>query len=109
VTQDPADRDSFQLRIEAKGLVWSFATDKEPRHANFAFVTTTFDKKGKVLKEVAKVAKVDAPATEPPRGRIELPVTISIKVDHNPKAVRVRFVVRITQTGREGAADATLQ
>jgi VWFA-related protein len=109
VTQDPTDRDSFQLHIEPKGLAWTFATDTEPRHANFIFVTTTFDKKGKLLKEVAKAIKVDAPMTVPPRGRIDRPVNIMVKVDHDPKAVRVRFVVRITQTGREGSADVTLQ
>lgn len=109
LTQDPNDRDSMSLRVEAKGLVWSYATDTEPRHANFVIMTTTFDKKGKVLKEIAKVAKVDAPGTVPPRGRIEMPITVPIKLDHDPKAVRVRFVVRIVQTGREGTADATLQ
>lgn len=109
LTQDPADKDTFRLRIEAKGLVWTFATDTEPRHANFVIVTSTFDKNGKMLKETAKVAKVDAPADVPPRGRIELPITVPVKLDHNPKAVRVRFVVRIVQTGREGTADATLQ
>src|SRR6185437_6682575 len=107
--QDPNDKDSFKLRIEAKGLVWTFATDNEPRHANFVVMTTTFDKKDKVVKEEAKVAKVNAPATVSPRGRIELPVTMPIKLEHNPKAVRVRVVVRIVQTGREGTADATLQ
>jgi VWFA-related protein len=107
--QDPNDKDSFKLRIEAKGLVWTFATDNEPRHANFVVMTTTFDKKDKVVKEEAKVAKVDAPATVSPRGRIELPVTVPIKLDHNPKAVRLRVVVRIVQTGREGTADASLQ
>ncbi|HEV2620290.1 MAG TPA: VWA domain-containing protein, partial [Acidobacteriaceae bacterium] len=74
VTQDPADHDSFMLHIEAKGLVWTYATDTEPRHANFVFIATTFDKKGKVLKEVGKVAKIDAPADAPARGRIEHPV-----------------------------------
>lgn len=106
---DPNDHDSFKLRIEAKGLVWTFATDTEPRHANFVIMTTTFDKKGKVVKESAKVAKVDAPATVPPRGRIELPIVVPVKLDHDSKAVRMRVVVRIVQTGREGTADATLQ
>ena len=109
LTQDPTDRDSFKFGIEAKGLVWTYGTDTEPRHANFVLVMTTFDKKGKVVKEVAKVAKIDAPATVPPRGRIELPIVVPIKLNHDPKAVRVRFVVRIAQTGREGSADATLQ
>ena len=109
LTQDPTDHDSFKLRIEAKGLVWTYATDTEPRHANFVIVMTTFDKKGKVVKEIAKVAKIDAPADVPPRGRIEVPIVVPVKLDHDSKAVRVRFVVRIVQTGREGTADATLQ
>jgi VWFA-related protein len=109
LTQDSHDHDAFKLRIEAKGLVWTFATDNEPRHANFVVMTTTFDKKGKVLKESAKVAKVDAPASVPPKGRIELPIEIPVKLDHDSKAVRLRVVVRIVQTGREGTADATLQ
>ena len=109
LTQDPNDRDSFKLRVEPNGLVWTFATETEPRHADFVFMTMTFDKKGNVLKEVAKAASMNAPTTVPPRGRIGLPVTIPIKVDHDPKAVRVRFVVRINQTGREGTADAKLQ
>jgi VWFA-related protein len=109
LTQDPNDHDSFKLLIESKGLVWTYATDTEPRHANFVVMTTTFDKKGKVLKEVAKVAKMDAPATVPPRGRIEIPILVPLKLDHDPKAVRVRVVVRVVQTGHEGTADATLQ
>lgn len=108
LTPDPNDRDSFKLRIEAKGLVWTFATDTEPRHANFVIMTTTFDKKGKILKEAAKVAKVDAPPTVPPTGRIELPIAVPLKIDHDAKAVRLRVVVRIVQTGREGTADAAL-
>jgi VWFA-related protein len=109
LTQDPVNKDSFRLRIEAKGLVWSFATDTEPRHADFVIATTTFDKKGKVLKQTAKIAKINAPTTVAPRGRIELPIAVPIDLPHDAKAVRVRFVVRIVQTGREGSADATLQ
>jgi VWFA-related protein len=108
VTRDPKDPDTFLVHIDAKGLVWTFATDTEPRHANFVIVATTFDKKDKVLKEDAKVAKVPAPAGVPPTGRIEVPITAPFKVEHNAKAVRVRFVVRISQTGRQGTADVTL-
>jgi VWFA-related protein len=108
VTRDTKVPDTFLVRIDSKGLVWSFATDTEPRHADFVIVTTTFDKKDKVIKEVARVAKTDAPATFPPRGRIELAVAVPVKVEHDPKAVRVRFVVRIVPTGREGTADASL-
>jgi VWFA-related protein len=106
---DPNDHYAFKLKIEAKGLVWTFATDTEPRHATFVLVTTMFDKKGKVVEEVAKEVRSDAPATVPPHGRIELPVVVPINLKHDSKAVRVRFVVRIVQTGREGTADATLE
>jgi VWFA-related protein len=109
LTPDPTDHDAFKLHVDAKGLVWTIATDTEPRHANFVVVTTTFDKKGKVLKEVAKVIGMRAPATAPPRGRLELPIDVPLKLDHDPKAVRLRVVVRIVQTGREGTADAKLQ
>jgi len=109
VTRDPKDPDTFLVHIDAKGLVWTFATDTEPRHANFVIMATTFDKKDKVLKKEAKVAQVPAPASVPPRGRIEIPITAPFKVEPNAKAVRVRFVVRISQTGREGTADVTLQ
>jgi VWFA-related protein len=108
VTRDPKDPDTFLVRIDSKGLVWTFATDTEPRHADFVIVATTFDKKEKVIKEFAKVAKINAAADVPPRGRIEIPVTVPVKLEHDAKAVRVRFVVRISQTGREGTADATL-
>lgn len=108
LSRDPKDADTFLVRIDARGLVWTFATDTEGRHADFVVVATTFDKKDKVLKEFAKIVKVPAPATAPPRGRIEIPVAVPIKLDHNDKAVRVRFVVRISQTGREGTADTTL-
>jgi hypothetical protein len=70
---------------------------------------TTFDKKGKVVKEVAKVAKVPAPASVPPKGRIELPIAIPVKIERSDKTVRVRFLVRISATGREGTADVALQ
>jgi VWFA-related protein len=109
VTQDPADHDSFQVSVESKGLVWTFATDTEPRHANLVIMTTTFDKKNKVLKQFATMDQITAPASVPPRGRIDRPATVPVKLTHDAKAVRVRFVVRVVQTGREGTADATLQ
>ncbi len=109
VTRDTKDPDTFNVRIDNKGLVWTFATDTEPRHADFVIVSSTFDKKDKVIKETARIAKINAPADAPPRGRIELPITIPVKLEHNSKAVRVRFVVRISATGREGTADASLQ
>jgi len=108
-TQDPKDPATFLVHIDAKALFWTFATDTEPRHTDFVLAWTTFDKKGKVVKEVAKVAKVPAPASVPPKGRIELPIAIPVKIERSDKTVRVRFLVRISATGREGTADVALQ
>jgi hypothetical protein len=109
LSQDPNDHDAFKLRIDAKGLFWTFATDTEPRHASFVLMTTTFDKKGNILQKHANVATVDAPVTVEPKGRLDLSAVVPLKIDHDPKAVRLRIVVRMVQTGREGTADAKLQ
>ena len=99
LTQDPGDKDYFRLHIEAKGLVWSPGTNTAPRRANFVVATTTFDKKGNVLKQSAKATHVNAPATVAQSGVIQLPIGIPIKLDHDPRAVRVRFLIRVEETG----------
>jgi hypothetical protein len=43
-----------------------------------------------------------------PNGRLDRAIDITTKVDADPKAVRARFVVRVSSTGRIGTADATL-
>ena len=102
------DPDDFQILIDARALNWTFATDTEPRHADVILTTTTFDKKGKELKANAKIIHASAPTTVPPTGRIERPILLATKVDHDPKAVRVRFVIRVSSTGRLGTADALI-
>ena len=104
----PTDPDSFTVHVDAKGLNWSYATDTEPRHAEVILMSTTFDKKNKELKRDARSLKVSAPSTVAPTGRLERSLDLVFKVDHDPKAVRVRFVVRVTATGRIGTADAVL-
>jgi len=108
VTPSPTDPDTFKVEVAAQGLVWTFATDTEPRHADFIVMATTFDKKGKELKRTAHVIKASAPNTVPPTGRLERGALVESKIEHDPKAVRVRFVVRVTQTGRMGTADVNL-
>jgi hypothetical protein len=71
-------------------------------------MATTFDKKGKELKRIARNIKVSAPADVPPPGRLERALTLNFKLDHDAKATRARFVVRVTATGRIGTADAPL-
>jgi VWFA-related protein len=108
IVPSPTDPDSFKVQVAPQGLVWSFATDTQPRHADLILMVTTFDKKGKQLKGTANSMKISAPNTVAPTGRIERGVELPAKIEHDPKAVRVRFVVRVTQTGRMGTADFNL-
>jgi hypothetical protein len=71
-------------------------------------MVSTFDSKGKELKREAQTIGANAPPTVPPTGRLERSANISYKIDHNPKAVRARFVVRATSSGRIGTADVVL-
>ena len=49
-----------------------------------------------------------APATVAPTGRLERAIDFRITVPHDPNAVRARFTVRVTATGKIGTADGTL-
>jgi hypothetical protein len=100
---------TFTLHVSPKGLVWTPATDGEPRHADLVLMVSTFDAKGKELSRDAKVIKVNAPATVAPTGRLERGIDLIHKVNANPKAVRARFTVRVTNSGRIGTADADLK
>ncbi|HTD97056.1 MAG TPA: VWA domain-containing protein [Edaphobacter sp.] len=110
ITLDPSptDPDSFTVHVDARGLAWTYATDTQPRHADVVITATTFDRKGKQLKGFAKSIHANATADVPPTGRLERGLDLVIKLDHNPKAVRARFVVRVNASGRIGTADATL-
>jgi VWFA-related protein len=104
----PTDPYSFTVHVDGRGLAWTYATDTEPRHAEVILLVSTFDKKDKEVKRDAKVIKVSAPASVPPTGRLLRNLDVNYKLDHNPKAVRARFVVRVTASGRIGTADAVL-
>ncbi len=106
--QSATDPDSFTVRVDGHGLVWTYATDTEPRHVEVIVDVSTFDKKGKELKRQAKVMRMAAPSTDPPTGRLLHDLNIPCKIDHDPKAVRVRFVVRVSATGRIGTAELPL-
>jgi len=104
----PTDPYSFTVHVDGRGLAWTYATDTEPRHAEVVLMVSTFDKKDKEVNRDAKVIKVSAPASVPPTGRLLRNLDVNYKLDHNPKAVRARFVVRVTASGRIGTADAVL-
>ncbi len=110
ITLQPSatDPDSFTVHVDARGLAWAYATDTEPRHTEVILVVSTFDRKDKELKRIARSIKVNAPADVAPTGRLERDLDIDYKMVHDPKAVRARFVVRVTATGRIGTADTAL-
>jgi VWFA-related protein len=102
------DPDAFTLHVDGHALVWTPAADQEPRRAEVIVVVSTFDKRDKELKRDMKVVKVTAPSSVAPTGRLLRDLNIPTKIDHNPKAVRVRFSVRVSATGRIGTADMPL-
>ncbi len=104
----PTDPYSFMVHVDPRAIVWTPATDTQPRYADLTMLVSTFDKKGKELKQEAKSIHAAAPTTVAPTGRLERAIEIMYKVDHTPKAVRARFVVRIGPTGRVGTADTLL-
>ena len=108
LTKDAADPASFLIGIEANSLSWKAATDTEPRSADVILLVSTFDKKGKELKRVGKIIHAKAPTTVAPSGRLERPMTLRYTLDADPKAVRVRFVVRVSASGRIGTVDYDL-
>ncbi len=102
------DPHAFTLHIDGHGLVWTPATDKDPRQTEIIVDVTTFDKKDKELKREVKVIKANAPSSVAPTGRLLRDLNVNCKVNPNPKAVRVRFTVRVSATGRIGTADLAL-
>ena len=104
----PTKPDTYIVHVDAGSVTWYFATDEKPRHAEVVVMVDTFDKKDKVVKQVAREIKVEAPRSVAPTGRIERPLDLEIAVEHDPKAVRARFVVRMSPQGKIGTADAVL-
>ena len=105
---DPARANGFTVRVPARALVWSAAEDGKPRVTEVVVMTSTFDAKGKELSRDAKIVRAAAPMDVPPTGRLERGLNLEMDVPHSGKAVRARFVVRVSATGRMGTADAML-
>jgi VWFA-related protein len=104
----PNDHTQFAIHVDGHNLVWTPATDTDPRHSEVVLVVSTYDKKDKELSRVAKMIRANAPTTVPPSGRMLRDMTLQQKIDANPKAVRARFTVRVSATGRIGTADVLL-
>lgn len=95
--------DAFSIEVDPSGVTWTPAENGQQR-AELALIASTFDAHGRELKRVSKnVHAVIAEGTIP--GQITLPV----QFEHDPKAVRVRFVVRVEETKKLGSADLQLK
>jgi VWFA-related protein len=108
VRRSPDKPDTFDIHVDGKGLAWTYATDTEPRRAEVILVASTFDKKNKELKRDAKIIRANATGDVPPTGRLERSLEIHYLLAQDPKATRVRFVVRVAASGRIGTADVDL-
>jgi VWFA-related protein len=104
-----ADPDEFDVHLDAKGLYWTPATDTEKRHADFILVVSTFDKKGVELHRDARTYKIPTSDEVPAVGPLDRGLQIKYHVLNDPKAVRARFTVRVTASGRIGTQDAPIK
>jgi hypothetical protein len=99
----------YVIHIEGRGLDWTAATETEPRTAEVVLLATTFDKKGKLVKRIAREIKVSADRDVPPTGRLERNVNLPLELEPDARAVRARIVVRVAASGRIGTADLALK
>jgi VWFA-related protein len=104
----PGQANAFTLSIGPKALVWSYGEAGKPRATQVVMMVSTFDRKGRELSRDAKTINARAPADVPPTGRLERGLSLLYTVPPTKKAVRARFVVRVSATGRIGTADAAL-
>jgi VWFA-related protein len=104
----PTDANDFKVAVSSQGLSWYYTDGSKPRYTRLIVLTTTFDRKGKLLKTDARRLEFQAPQDAPARGHIGIGVAFDHKLDPDPKAVRMRMVVRVEATGHMGTADVTL-
>jgi len=108
VNASPTDENAFTFHIEPRGMSWYFTDGTKPRYTRLIIIGTSFDKKGKELKQTANRLEFKAPMSAPATGHLEIPLKFPFTLTPDPKAVRARFVVRVESSGRMGTADLTL-
>jgi hypothetical protein len=108
VEPSKADPNLFSVHLDASGLFWTNATETEKRHADFILIVSTFDKKGVELKRDARTYRIAASGDVAPTGRLDRGINVEFHTEPNPKAVRARFTVRVSASGRIGAVDAAM-
>ena len=104
-----SDPTQFAIHLDSKDIVWTPATDTERRHADFIMIVSTFDKKGVELHRDARTYKIPAQGDVPAVGPLDRSIEIDYHLMKDPKAVRVRFTVRVTASGRIGTQDTAVR
>jgi VWFA-related protein len=108
LTAQPGVPDAFDVHVDPAALVWSYAHDGKPRSTQLILMVATFDRKDNELFRDARVIRVNASPGVKPTGRLERSLVLAYALPDNKKAVRARFVVRVSATGRLGAVDSPL-
>ena len=109
IASSPTDANDFKIAVQSRGLAWYIVPDgSKPRYTRIIVLATPFDKKGKELKQEGSTFTFRAPVSASPTGHLDLPVGFNYKLNPDPKAVRVRFVVRVEASGHMGTADIPL-
>jgi VWFA-related protein len=108
VKADATDPTALRFQVGPHGLSWYYTKGTKPRYTRLIVLSTTFDRKGKELKRDSELVSFNAPPEITDSMSVNKAVGFPIKLDPDPKAVRVRLVVRVESTGRMGTADLTL-
>ena len=96
------------LHVQSKGLAYYITHDNRPRYTRVIVLARTTDAKGKQLWQEAKMYEFTAPPSVDGTGHLDLPVTMALKLPDDPKAVHVRFIVRVEASGHMGSAEMDL-
>jgi hypothetical protein len=109
VTPAASDATEYDIHLDSRALFWTPATDTEKRHADFILIVSTFDKKGAELHRDARAFSISATGDVPVVGPLDRNMDIKYYVLSDPKAVRARFTVRVTASGRIGTQEAPVK
>ena len=102
VTREAATPDDFKLILRAGDLPLEVDGSQKPS-TQLLVVTESFDRKGKMLDQVAKTLMVRMNGPTPTSGRDVRAVVIPVNISTKAPVARVRFVVRANANGKVGA------
>jgi VWFA-related protein len=108
LTEQPGTPNAFNIHVDPKALVWTTAHDGTPRGTQVILLASLFDRKDNELFRDVKIIHVNATGEVPSTGRLERSLELAYTLPKNKKAVRARFIVRVSATGRLGSVDVPL-